>query len=166
MAITITYSIRDGKGKAGQCSVKIPETTSTQDTKEFAQEMGELIVALIDGEVTNISAAIDVDLTAGILAQSAAANSDREEGAQFNFSVQGGFYTGTRIPTFKESLMVSGDEDVDVAQQAVDDFVDAMVNGITLTSTATVAPCDMRDTGITGLSSAYDAFQRSRTSRR
>lgn len=164
MAYTIMYSIVDEKGKTSTTEVKIPGATTWTNAVIFAQQLALLIDDLIVGAITRIGITADVELPGGLTA-SAAANSDVEEGARFQFRTENGFFSGLRLPTFDEAKIAAGTRGVNLADADVAAFVTAMEDGIDLTSyggSGTVQPCDGREEDLVTLEFAREQFLSSR----
>ncbi|MCZ7544890.1 MAG: hypothetical protein M5R40_15810 [Anaerolineae bacterium] len=164
MAFTVMLSVIDEKGKTSTTEVKLPTATVWADAVIMAQQIALLIDPLILGAITRVGVTADVELPVG-LAASASANSDVEEGARFQFRTENGFYTGLRLPTFDESLIVAGTRGVDLTDTDVAAFVAAMEDGIDTSGyggTDTVEPCDARDEDIVSLEFAREQFLSSR----
>lgn len=166
-AYSVIFSFRDAKGKTSTTEVNVPTGLTLANMTIFAQEMGKLIDPLISGVITRIGVAISVALPAGLDA-SPVSTSDVEEGGKFQFSTAGGYYTGLRIPTWLESLVSSGSDDINTVDTDVAAFVTAMISGIDLTTatpvagTGTVTPTDGRGDDITALVNAKEQFVASR----
>jgi hypothetical protein len=164
MAWTILYSITDEKAKVSTTEVKLPSATTHADVVIFAQEMASLIDPLLTGAITRIGITQEVSLPSGLSA-SAAANSDVEEGAKFQFRTNGGFFTSLRLATFDEGNIVAGGREVDQTDTDVAAFITAMTTGIDLTGaggSGVVQPSDHRDDDVTALDSAREQFVSSR----
>lgn len=166
-AYSVIFSFRDAKGKSSTTEVNIPTGLTLANMTIFAQEMAKLIDPLITGVITRIGLAINIALPAG-LAANPLSTSDVEEGGKFQFSTAGGYYTGLRIPTWMESLVSAGSDDINTLDADVAAFVAAMMSGIDLTTatpvagTGTVTPTDGRGDDITALVNAKEQFVNSR----
>lgn len=166
-AYSVIYSFRDAKGKTSNTEVNIPTGLTLANMTIFAQEMAKLINPLISGVITRIGLAISVALPAG-LRSVPVSTSDVEEGGKFQFGTAGGYYTGMRIPTWLESLVSAGSDDINTVSSDVAAFVAAMLNGIDLTAaspiagTGTITPTDGRGDDITALVNAKEQFVNSR----
>lgn len=164
MAVSILYSINDGKGKSSSTEVNLPSSVTLTNMTLFAAEMAKLINDMITGAITRIGIVISVPLPNG-LRVTPALNSDVEEGGRFQFRTAGGFFTSNRIPTFSETFVSPGSQEIDTTDPVVAPFVTAMVSGINLVpvgGTATVAPTDKREADVVALEFAKEAFQSSR----
>lgn len=157
MAIAVTVTIRDGKGKRATTRVHIPSSTDVADMIEFAQEFGQVLANTMTGTVERIGACLDIPVNFSSLA---APDSDVEEGAQLQFQTAGGYHTGFRIPTFDEGKILANSDVVDQTDGAVTALVNLMVGGFTTTSTQLVLPCDSREDDIVQLTSAIEAFKK------
>src|SRR3972149_1428064 len=87
---------------------------------------------------------------------------DVQEKARFVFRTVGGFFKSISLPTFVESLFSAGSKDVDLTDTDVAAFVTAMIAGITVASTETVEPSDVREADITELEAASEAWGNAR----
>jgi len=156
-AITVVYGVKDGKGKISNFQMNVPNSTALADVIDFATGMIPLVLALITGGLTHIGIAFDISdiLSAGD--DTAAATSDVEEGARFQFITNGGYDTALRLPTFDEAKIVAGTRLVNQADAAVIAFNLAMLTGI-----GGVVPTDTRGDDITGIAFEREDFQKSR----
>lgn len=164
MAFEVLYSVIDGKGKQSTFEIALPSVTSFADVILFAGEMAKLIDPLLGGRISRIGVGFLVDLP-GTLAVVAQPTSDVEEGARFQFLTNANHYTGFRAPTFLETYIIAGTEEVNTADAVVAPVLTAMTAGINLTAvggSGTVQPSDKRDEDITALSFAREMFQSSR----
>lgn len=161
MAFGIIYTIRDAKGKDSTMQVNVPGTLNLIAVSNFAAQVASLIDPLITGRIVRIGVALQITLPAG-LADTIPTNSDVEEGARFQFRTNGGFYTGFRIPTFDETLMVAGTDQVNLTNALVQDFVDALTTGILVGDgdgpPSLVQAVDQRDDPIDVLEFAREQF--------
>lgn len=162
MAFSILYTILDEKAAASTMKVNLPSATAFADVILFVSEFADLVDAVINGQIIRAGVAFEIDI--GTFA-AAAAGSDVEEGARFNYRTDGGFLSAFRIPTFLESLIVPGTRQVDTADLDVLALDVAVRNGIDLTGvggSGVIAPSDQRDEDIVSLTSATESFTTSR----
>jgi hypothetical protein len=164
MVLSVIYTFKDGKDKTSFTEVPIPLGTTLANAVIFAQQMAILVDALITGRVARIGIAATVTMPGGI-AVVAAATSDVEEGAVFQYRTSGGFHKSCRIPTFNEAMIVTGSDVVNIADPDVLAFNTAMLTGINLAGfggTGTVSPCDLREEDLVAIDFAREDFQNSR----
>lgn len=164
MALSIIYTFKDQKDKSSFTEINIPVGTSLANAVIFAQQMALLIDPLINGRIARIGISASVTLPGGLTA-TAAASSDVEEGALFQFRTAQGFHSSNRIPTFSESLISAGSNAVDTTDTDVAGFITAMTAGINLGGfggTGVVQPTTNREEDLTALDFALEDFQSSR----
>lgn len=154
----LVYNIKDGVGKPATMSFNIPLSFSGAQTEAFADALAPIIDDLIDGYIVDYEYTVSMIPVAGI-AVVALGTADVEEGALFNWRTANGYPTKNRVPTFKESLMIAGTEQVNLADPAVDAFNLAIRSGL---GAPAVAPSDGHGDDITTLVSAYDMHTKER----
>jgi len=159
MAISIVFTVSDAKGDQATFSIPIPDGTAYADIVEFAQEMAELLNPLINAALRDLHITIPIPFTPWT---AAASISDIQEKARFAFRTVNGFLKHVSLPAAVESIFSPGSRNVDLANTDVAAFVTAMVDGITLSSTNDVEPCDVRDEDLTELESATEAWGKAR----
>lgn len=159
-SVSVLFTIRDAKGETSQLEVHLPSTLSLAQWTGFASQCAVLIDAVIGGAITRVGIVIAVTLPGGIKS-AALTNSDVEEGAKFQFATAGGFRTGFRIPTFLETLIASNSRAVDLEDADVAALVNAIEEGLTVSSVV-IQPSDGRDDDVVALTSAKEQFLSSR----
>jgi hypothetical protein len=152
MPAQIGISIKDSKGLIGTTLVNIPTATTAANGITFAQNLAALVDAVIGGQIVGLSLCYGVSLPGGIKA-TPNANQDVEEGARFSFNTAANHKTSLRLPTFLETLILSGTKQVDLEDLDVDAFVDAMTAGL-----GGILPCDSRDEDVATVASAREQF--------
>jgi len=160
-ATEIVYTIQDEKGNKSTLTVWIPSTTLLADALDFAQDFGDLIDNVIAGIITRIGLIFSADLTP-TMKTAVVGGADVEEGANFIYRSASGFPFRHRLATFLESKITSGSRAVNVADPDVAALVDAVTNGLVVTSLNTVAPTEHREDDLSALVTAREVFQRSR----
>lgn len=156
---TTTISFTDEKGLPAGIEYSTPDAAGIITTAELAEEIATALSELVDGIITGINIVTNVPLPGGLVGMTGNAGSDVEEGALFTFRTSGNHPTKMRIPTFSELFFLAGTKQVDIADDAVDAFLDLMINGRTDVVNGNVAPCDQRGEDITTLSSAVEKFK-------
>lgn len=165
MAFSIIFSFRDEKNERSTTEVNLPSGTAFADVTLFATEMTQLIEPLITGTIERVGIAFTVDISGLGLGTTAAAGSDVEEGARFQFGTAGGFNTSMRVPTIDESIILPGTREVSQVDADVAAFLTAMETGIDLVGvggSGTIQPSDKRDDDIVSTTQAREQFLNSR----
>lgn len=159
LPIKIQYSMRDAKGLVSRTLVHIPSATTLANATTYAQDLGEVIDAVIGGSIESIDICIGIALPGGIKA-TPDTDTDVEEGAVFVYKDADGRTFRQRLPTFLESLVEAGTRQVDNANAAVQAYTDIIVDG-----NGTVAPVTLAATDITELVSDKEQFVKNRKGR-
>ena len=161
-AVKLIYTVEDYKGKQATCVVHLPADLTIIDYVEFAEEMGDLIDALITGSIVNVGIAFTVDFAGFGWDSTPSAVADVEEKGYFQFRTDGAFFTGIKLPTWSDFAVLAGSDLIDQADSDVAAFVTAMEDGITLPiATTLVTPTDSREDEVDGLVFAREVFRAS-----
>lgn len=159
LPIKIQYTIRDAKGFLSRTLVHIPSATTLTNGVTFAQDLGAVVDAVIGGKLESIDLCIGVALPGGIKTDPDA-DTDIEEGALFVYEDADGRVFRQRLPTFLESLILTGTRQVDNSNAGVQAYTDTIVSG-----NGTVAPVTLAATDITALVSDKEQFVKNRKGR-
>lgn len=167
-AAKMIVTIRDGKGKTANVLLHSEVLDDTDLTNGATYEsMGDNLLQdlepVIDGEIVEAHWLLPVGFD--FTPQTADPDSDVEEGALFIWETADGYQTRTRIPTFKESMLVAGSRLVDLTIGAVQDFVNTMIDGPDALAGVPEDRFNMttnRGEDITVLRAAYELFLASR----
>lgn len=162
MATSLNFTFEDAKGAKSTTSFSVADTVSLPSLQEIGLSLANLMVALTTGSLVSAQACISIDLTGLVGDNTIQAGSDVEEGARFIWNSVGGFSASNRIPTFDEAFIVPGTRFVDVADEDVEDFIDAIVGGFVTLGDGVVQITDYREADIVSLDNARESFQRSR----
>ncbi len=167
MALAVIMTIQDNKGKTSTLEINLVPTIATvAEVVNAAQSLALLIDPLINGRIVRVTVGVAVSIVGFVpLSDPASVTSDVEEGARFQFLTDTGFYTGFRIPTFREDLILPGTDQVNIADLGVAALIDAVTNQLSMVpggGTGNVTIVDKRDVSISSLSSARESFQASR----
>lgn len=160
-SVFLTYSYVDAKGATASNRINFPANVDIDQLKGFAVSTGLLIDTLTRCKVVGVGIGIEVDLV-GAFKASAIANSDVEEGARFAWNTDGFTLTSFRIPGFDEAFVDSFSRNVDLTNVNVDALVQRIIVGQT-TGLINVSPSDGAGNDITGIATALESFQKSRT---
>lgn len=167
-AATFSVVIEDGKGKRAT----MKQFAEVLDGADYAagatyESMGDNLLQdlepIIDGRIVSAQWIIPVGFD--FTPQAADPNSDVEEGATFLWYTDDGYSTRTRVPTFKEALLVAGTRVVDLTAGAVQDWVNTVLDGPDALAGVPEDRFNMttnRGEDITILRAAYEVFKASR----
>lgn len=170
MVWAVTYVIRDEKGKQSTFSVNVPSSLTAEQVSAFAVSFAALVDAVIRGKIVSVGISLSINLSADFVGDAAEALGDVEEKGYFQFVTDNGFYTAMNIPTFDETLVTAGTNQINTTNADVSALLQAIVVGLPVLvgqpSAAVVEPCDTRGENISALSAALEVFQSSGKSRR
>lgn len=159
MPVEIVFSIYDKRGKSSTTSVKLVSGSQLGNTEGFAVAWADALDNLIGGVIRGATAILGVDISA-LTGNVAAAGSDVEEIASFQFETAGGIPVEVNIPGILETLVTNETGELNLAATAVADFVALMEDGITVSATL-VEPVDVGNDDITRLIYARERFRNS-----
>lgn len=157
MVYTLDFTIYDRNKKASHAVLNLPTATTVAQIAAFVEAYAPLLEATLMGAITDCTVSYSVALPAG-LRTDALDEADREEGAEFVWAAVSGadrFFSRQRIPTFRETKLVTGTNQVNLDDADISALVTVMLAG-----TAGGIPCDSRGVDITDLWSAEDSFKR------
>lgn len=157
----ITWSIQDAKGKVSVTKMNFPDTATVADLSTFAVSMATALNDVIQGKIVSAGIGFEVDLSGATIRSAPLSTSDIEEGARFIWRSAIGAITQFRLPTFDEAKMLSGTQQVDLADTDVDAIHDAVVTGFGV-GAGYVHPSDDHGEDIVSLESARESFTSSR----
>lgn len=157
LAVFITLTFEDAKGKTSRTSVKVPVGFSIPEYVDAAQRIATSLIANTEALLTDVTVCLGLNITTS---QAAAAGADVQEKAQFVFDTANSMTHVVYWPTLDESVVLANSDALDEANVDVAAFIDAMVNGITLVDTTNVQPVNARDDDITSLTYAREYFRR------
>jgi hypothetical protein len=159
--ITIVYTVVDGKGRVSTPAFYLDGNAPFSDVGPAALAYIKDVQAVLGGQVIGGNLTIPLDLT-GVGSGTPVATSDVEEGALFIMRSANNFTTRQRLPTFAESRIVTGGDDVDLGNLDVSVLVNNLTLGIDSSregGTGVVRMTDVRGDLITAVSSAKKSFQ-------
>jgi len=155
--IVVTINFRDNDGKDASTSVKLPAATTAAAALTYAAAFVPLLAATSAASVTGYSVGLEfIENALGAIG-----SSDVEDKGVFNFLTATGFTSSISVPGFSEDLLLSNNEDIDLANADVSDFVDAVVAGLSGTQPAALAGGDL-----IAVKAAYKQNTRSHLSKR
>lgn len=167
--VSLNLTVVDGKGQESTVTLYTTDTFTIVQLGNAVRAIIPLVRNMITGGITKGTIAIEVDLSGLFTSFPTIAvpddDSDTEEGALFIFNNSGGDPKRNRIPTFDEALVLAGTREVDQEAVAVENFINAILTGVTVAGPATVTFVDSREEDLQFLSDAYESFQSSRRRR-
>lgn len=164
----LVIKIRDGIGRTSLVSL-YSELLDDADFgngaryESMADNILQDLEPIIDGEIVDAYWRIGVGFD--FTPQTADADCDVHEGALFSFRTAGNFKVNVRIPTFKESLLSTGTNLVNLAAGAVQDFVNTIIDGpdaIPGVAEDRFNMTDYRGDDVDAVDTAYESFRTSK----
>ena len=131
LVIEIFVNFLDDSGDATTRSWYVDSGTAIPDVVLLVPALVTVILPLIAGEVTGAGFTLNVDVS-GLGGAAAQVVSDIEEIGRFAYRTVNGFIKRMSIPTFDESLVVGGTDNIDLTDAGVQAFNTAMTDGIDL----------------------------------
>jgi hypothetical protein len=159
LPVKLQYTIRDGKGLTSRTLVHLPSATSLANATTYAQAFASALDDVIGGKIESVDICVGVALPGGLKADPNA-DSDIEEGAVFVYEDSVGRVFRQRLPTFLETLILTGTRQVDNSNVDVQAVTDLIVTGNGTQGATTLA-----DTDITALVSDKESFVKNRKGR-
>jgi len=162
LAVAIRFNFIDAKGKTSFTKIRVPTGFTIAQYTEFGIAMGQFIANMSACQVTGCSASVAVDLSGLGLKSAAATVADVAQKGYFAFtSAATGFFKRLRIPTFNETLVSAGSDNINTVDSGIAAFTTAMTNGIVVTG-GTVQPSTERGQDLTALTDAREVFRKHR----
>lgn len=162
---TLTVTIRDEKGATGFAEIELAYPNTITDNSESPFEFGTNLILLIDALITGVVVRANfsgnVTLPTG-LKTVPQGKADVEEKGVFKWELGNvpELHTFTRLPTFREDLILYGTDRIDLEDADVAAFIAMMVDPQDDPAAWVVEPVDGRGVDITALISAYERFKR------
>lgn len=153
----VFVTVQDKAGFKSTMIVHIPIATVPQDALDFAGLLINEIDPLILGGIVSggVTLAADIAGHGGI-----GSTSNVQEKGEFTYNTENSFLHSVGLPTFDETLVVAASRNIDLTQEDVEDFNDAMLDGLAVPSTEVIVPVDSRGEDLSSLKSALERFRR------
>lgn len=159
LATTINIQFIDGKGKTSNTKIRVPNTFSIAQYREFAEAIGQLILNVSQGAITGISVNFALDLSAlGFKAVAGALGSVTAK-MQGLFQTASGLIAKWLLPAPEEEKVTAGSDDFDQTDGDVAALVSAFEDGIAVTA-GTITFTNGRGSDIEAVSSLKETFRR------
>ena len=153
----VFVTVQDKAGLKSTLIVHIPIATIPQDALDFA----DLLINEIDPLILGGIVSAGVTLAADIAGHGAiGSTSNVQERGEFTFQTANSFVHSVGLPTLDETLVIASSRNIDLTQADVIDWVDAMLDGLAVPSTAVIVPVDSRGEDLVSLTSALERFRR------
>jgi hypothetical protein len=153
----VFVTVQDKAGLKSTAIVHIPIATTPQDALDFADLLINEIDPLILGGIVSAGVTLAADIAGhGTIGSTA----NVQERGEFTFLTANNFVHSVGLPTFDEDLVVASSRSIDLTQEDVEDFVDAMLIGLAVPSTELITPVDSRGEDLASLTSALERFRR------
>ncbi len=153
----VFVTIQDKAGLKSTMIVHIPIATTPQDALDFADLLINEIDPIINGGIVSAGVTLAADIAGH---EAIGSTSNVQERGEFVWNTENGFLHSVGVPTWIETLVVAGSRQLDVAQVDVEDFVEAMEDGLAVPSTNLIVPVDSRGEDLTTRKSALERFRR------
>ena len=160
----VTITVKDEANHAGLLRMwveyhdeDVPAFSSFANVESNVNNILPFIDNMISGVIENVSISRNIDLPGG-LKSTAGSTSDVEEKGVFVFRTSFG-NTRISLPTFKDSLVVSGTDEIDTSDTDVAAFIFRVIDGSS-TPWEFVRGADYRDEPIISFVDAYEKFKR------
>lgn len=160
LAVTVNYTFTDAKGKSSICKIRVPTGFSLNQYSEFAVAMAQLVANLSDGAITDISVGVPVNLSGATIRGAALNFADVAKKALFTArSAIAGLFAKFNIPTFDETNVTSGSDEINAADADIAAYVAVLESGIT-TGGETVQPIDVRGNDLVDVIGMREIFRK------
>lgn len=161
LAVRITFTVMDSKGKSSTFPVHVPTGFSIPQYGEFAVAMAQLISAISQGQITDVSVGIPLSLATATIRTVAIATADIAEKALVVVrSVVAGLFARFNIPTFNDQKSVTGSDDLDQSDPDVSEYLAILEDGIS-TPGGVINCVDRRDNDLSAVTLAVENFRKS-----
>lgn len=160
LAVTVNFTILDSKGKSSVTKVRVPTGFSIPQYGEFAVAMAQLISAISQGSITDVSIGLPLNLSAATIRSVAISTANVAEKALFMVrSVVSGLFGKFFLPTYNDSLSVTGSDDIDQADPDVAAYMAILEDGVN-TAGGVINPVDLRENDLSSVTEAREIFRR------
>lgn len=148
LAVTINFTIADARGRSAVTKVRVPTGFSVSQYTEFAIAMGNIILAMTDGVMTNISIGVPLSLSGATIRATANGLADvAEKFLMIARTTVAGLLARFSIPTADQSLQTGSGDGIDESDTNVAAYIAILEGG-----SGGVTPTDKRDNDITDVS--------------
>lgn len=158
LAFGIVYTVQDEEGDSSTYTVHVPSSFALADYVSFVGQMAQLVDDVIDGIIVSANLGLNIDLTGLGLKSVITVINDIERKGFFSFITALGKRKRVNIPTFKQSLVNPGGNDIDTGDVAVSALLAGFTNGLT-TPGGNMSPCNDVESDLTAVAVAEERFR-------
>lgn len=161
LAVAIRIDFIDDKGDTSFTKIRVPVGNTIAQYQEFAVAFCQFVANASACQITGASVTFGIDLSGLGLKAAAASVADVFQKGYFAFtSAASGFFKRFRIPTFSETKVSAGSDNINTVDADVAAFIAANTNGIAVTGPLTIQPMTERGHDLTALSEAREVFRK------
>lgn len=160
MPVMVTFTIKDGKGKSSNTKIRLPDGFNLPQYVEFAMSFGNILLNLSEGVITGISIGVPLDLSGATIRAVASTFADvAEKALLIARTAVSGLFARFNIPTFDESQVVTGSDEINVSLPNPAALIAIIENGVNVGGTQ-VDVEDKRDNDVTDVYGAFKNFRK------
>jgi len=162
LAVTLQIDFKDNKNKSSFTRLRIPTGFTIAQMITFAQSAAQAVQNLSKAKVVGASLNVAIDISAELINVASNVLADVSEKALFMFnSVVAGIKARFNIPTFDETYVVPGSDQIDNADAPIVLFLTAIETGYALTG-GSMAPVNKYGDSLTNHTEARELFVKRR----
>lgn len=159
-AVSINFTILDAKNKSSKTSIHVPTGFSIAQYAGFATQMAQLIALISDGQITEVSVSLPLNLSGATIRAAAVVTADifKKLFLQARSSVTG-LIGKFFIPTYDEANTLAGSDQANQADTEIAALISVIENGVNV-SGEVVQPVDLRGNDLVDVSIAREVFRK------
>lgn len=157
--VALTTTVVDQAGKTATFTEFFSDVLTVAQIEEGVLLHAPEVDGILSGIISRMEFCVAVDLS-GLTGNTAAATADVEEVGEFIFLTDANRRVSVNLPCINDTASVVGSDDLDQTDVAIDAIIDAMVDGIVVTS-GNLSPCDADEGDITAVKSARERVRNS-----
>lgn len=153
----VFITISDAKGMKSTATFHIPIATIPQDALDYADALVALYDPMTVAQIVSAGVTLNADIS-GVGA--GAPQADAQEKGEYVFRSLNNFPFRVAISGFDENLVVANSQQLDTADLDMLAFIDGLITGVAVPSTAVIQATDSRGEDLLSLESALERFRR------
>lgn len=155
----LTWIVEDQAGNTATFTEFVAQGLTVAQMEEGAIAHAPNLEGILSGIIKGAELCIGVDISS-LTGNVAAGTSDVEEVGEFVFVTAQNREVRINLPCMNDTASVVGSDDLDQADSNVDDFISAMVDGITVTG-GLLQPTDVDENDLTTIKIARERVRNS-----